>query len=178
MDGAGTGNTRLGGRFVVGVVRAALLTPYLPLSVTLRLEVERLLEEAAAGVDSRVGANAVESLEGELVGDLRLVGDQRLVVGLDVGDLEGQSFGILEAEAIAFALDRHSLVGEPIGPEVERFIGADAKDDRVHHPASCAAASRLRILEEGQVAARAPFLVCVEEVVDGRVVLVDGLLDE
>src|SRR2546423_1768455 len=36
----------------------------------------------------------------------------------------------------------------------------------------------MRILEEGQVAAGAPLLVGVEEVVDGRIVLVDGLLHE
>ena len=48
----------------------------------------------------------------------------------------------------------------------------------MHHPRACAAPARARILEEGDVGARAPLLVGVEEVVDGRVVLVDRLLDE
>ena len=38
--------------------------------------------------------------------------------------------------------------------------------------------ARARILEERDVGARAALLVGVEEVVDGRVVLVDRLLDE
>ena len=41
-----------------------------------------------------------------------------------------------------------------------------------------AAAPRARVLEEGDVRAGAALLVRVEEVVDGRVVLVDRLLDE
>src|SRR4051794_41983565 len=46
------------------------------------------------------------------------------------------------------------------------------------HPAPRLAGSRVRILEERDVRAGPPFLVGVEEVVDGRVVLVDGLLHE
>ena len=45
-------------------------------------------------------------------------------------------------------------------------------------PRPGAAAAGVRVLEEGQVASGAPLLVGVEEVVDGRVVLVHGLLDE
>jgi hypothetical protein len=48
----------------------------------------------------------------------------------------------------------------------------------VDHPGAGLAARRARVLEEGQVGARRALLVGVEEVVDGRVVLVDGLLDE
>ena len=101
-----------------------------------------------------------------------MVGDQRLVVRLDGSDLEAQAFRILEAQRVAVALDLEPLAGEAVGPEVERFVGADPEDDRVHHAASGLAAPRLRILEERQVAARAAFLIRVEEVVNGGVVLV------
>src|SRR6185436_12032647 len=50
--------------------------------------------------------------------------------------------------------------------------------DAVHHAAPGAPARGARVLEERQVRARAALLVGVEEVVDGRVVLVDALLDE
>ena len=48
---------------------------------------------------------------------------------------------------------------------------------RVHHPVARAAARRARVLEERDVRAGGPVLVRVEQVVDGRVVLVDRLLD-
>ena len=44
-------------------------------------------------------------------------------------------------------------------------------------PVARAARPRARVLEEGQVGAGAALLVGVEQVVDGRIVLVDGLLD-
>ncbi len=65
---------------------------------------------------------------------------------------------------------------EPRLPEVERRLRADAPLDRVHHPGARATAAHARILEERDVAARRSLLVRVEEVVDGRVVLVDRLL--
>jgi hypothetical protein len=46
------------------------------------------------------------------------------------------------------------------------------------HSRAGAASPRFGVLEEGDVRARAALLVCIEEVVDGRIVLVDGLLDE
>ena len=55
---------------------------------------------------------------------------------------------------------------------------ADAEDDGVDHPVAGAAATGARVLEERQVVARRSLLVAVEEVVDGRVVLVDGLLHQ
>jgi hypothetical protein len=48
----------------------------------------------------------------------------------------------------------------------------------VHHPCAGAPAAGVRVLEERQVTSRAPLLVGIEEVVDGRVVLIHGLLDE
>ena len=71
-----------------------------------------------------------------------------------------------------------SFPGEPVGPEVERGAVRDAEDDAVHHAGPGAAAAGARILEERDVRAGRAFLVGVEEVVDRRVVLVDGLLHE
>jgi hypothetical protein len=107
-----------------------------------------------------------------------MVRDQRLVLRFDDGDLEAEAFRVLEAEPGIGALRRNVLCGEPLLPEVERLFGGDAEDDPVHHPRAGTPAASLRILEERQVAPCAPFLVRVEEVVDGRVVLVDGFLDE
>jgi hypothetical protein len=48
----------------------------------------------------------------------------------------------------------------------------------VDHPVARAAHRQARVLEEGEIGARIPLLVRVEEVVDGRVVLVDRLLHQ
>ena len=45
-------------------------------------------------------------------------------------------------------------------------------------PAPARPGTRLRVLEEGHVAAGVALLVRVEQVVDGRIVLVDALLHE
>jgi hypothetical protein len=45
----------------------------------------------------------------------------------------------------------------------------------MHHAGAGAAGDRVRVLEEGEVGAGAGVLVAVEEVVDARIVLVDGL---
>ena len=47
----------------------------------------------------------------------------------------------------------------------------------MHHPVARTALRRAWILEERDVGAGRALLVGVEQVVDGRVVLVDGLLD-
>jgi len=48
----------------------------------------------------------------------------------------------------------------------------------VDHPGPGRAPGGVRVLEEREVGARGAFLVGVEEVVDGRVVLIDRLLDQ
>ena len=71
------------------------------------------------------------------------------------------------------------LAREPLGPEVERVLGGDAPDDR---GGPCPAPARpgatpgysKKVRSEPGVAA----LVGEEEVVDGRVVLVDRFLDQ
>ena len=77
---------------------------------------------------------------------------------------------------VALGLD--VLAGEALGPEVDRLRARDPPDDRVDHAGAGAARGGARVLEEGEVGSRAALLVGVEEVVDGRVVLVDGLLHQ
>src|SRR5919204_52210 len=67
---------------------------------------------------------------------------------------------------------------EAFRQEVDRLVGYDSPLDRVHHPGARASLPRPGVLEERDVGARIALLVGVEEVVDGRIVLVDGLLDE
>jgi hypothetical protein len=55
--------------------------------------------------------------------------------------------------------------------------GEPTRQTIVDHPGARAPRRRARVLEEGDVRARAPLLVRVEQVVDGRIVLVDRLLD-
>ena len=74
------------------------------------------------------------------------------------------------------ALD--ALVSEAALPEVDGLGRSDPPDDGVHHPRASAAEARAGVLEEGDVVPGRALLVAVEEVVDGRVVLVDALLDE
>ncbi len=95
--------------------------------------------------------------------DLRVVDDE----------LEREPFRIGEDERAVAALAAHALL-----PEVERLLAPDAEDDAVHHAVPGAAADRPGVLEERDVGAGRAELVGVEEVVDARVVLVDGLLDE
>jgi hypothetical protein len=110
--------------------------------------------------------------------DVRAPGDERLVVDLDGHDLEAHSLGVGEAQASPLSLDLDPLCGQPLRPERNRLFRPDAPDDRVHHPGTRTPSRQAGILEEGEVGARAPELVRVEQVVDGRIVLVDRLLDE
>src|SRR5919106_2479116 len=163
---------------VVAVGGAARLAAHLVGVLSLRREAERLREEAAAPVGVVAeGAHAVEALERVLLRDLRVAGDEGLVRGLDDTQLEAEALRIGEREAVAVALDLDPLASEPVGPEVERRRRGDPPGDRVDHPDAGVAAPRTGVLEEGDVGPRATLLVGVEEVIDGRVVLVDRLLD-
>src|SRR5205085_346301 len=93
--------------------------------------------------------------------------DERLVRRGRDDEVVPQALRILEWDA-----------AHPLPPELERLVGADAPDDRVDHPRARAAALRAGVLEERDVRAGTSGLVRVEQVVDGRVVLVDRLLDE
>ena len=103
---------------------------------------------------------------------------QRLVAASVDHELEAEPLEVFEAQPVAGTLGLDPFAAEPLGPEVERRLGTDAKDDRVDHPAAGASGDGGRVLEEGDVAAGTPSLVRVEEVVDGRIVLVDRLLHQ
>ena len=107
-----------------------------------------------------------------------MLGDERLVARVDGCQLASHSFEVFEANPIADALVLDPFAAESVGPEVEGVRRGDAPRDRVDHSRAGRPPRRVRILEERNVAAGAAFLVRVEEVVNGRVVLIHRLLDE
>src|SRR5207248_4536807 len=111
--------------------------------------------------------------QGELLRNLGVPRHERLVARAVDDQLECEPFRIRKEQRLLAA-----LAADPPGPEVERLLRADAKDDAVHHPVAGAAGRYARVLEERDVRSGRAELVGVEEVVDGRVVLIDGLLDE
>ena len=88
-----------------------------------------------------------------------------------------QTLGIGEGQAAVVALRVDAMLGQPGLPEVERLLGGDAPDDQVDHPRAGAAGRGAGILEERQVHAGRALVVAVKQVIDGRIVLVDALLD-
>ena len=104
-------------------------------------------------------------------------GDERCVAVVDDRELETETLGVLEPQAVVHAPRHPRVLRQPMLPEVERSRRADAKGDRVHHPHTGATAAGARVLEEGDVRPGTARLVRVEEVVDRRIVLVDRLLD-
>ena len=179
MHGACSTLAALGRRLVEGVERSALLAAHLPATVAVPLESQRLLEGSPARLGvGRVGADAVEALQRVLGRNVRVTCDEGLVVDVHGDDLEAHPLAVGEAQASTVGLDLDPLRGQPLGPERDRLFGADAPHDRVHHAGAGTSAGESRILEEREVGAGASELVCVEQVVDGRVVLVDRLFDE
>ena len=167
----------LGGRGVKRDPAAASLAAQLePILVADAASAHQLLEHLRRGGGVRaVGADALEAAQRELGGNLGVHGDQRRVVG-GVGDqLVREALGVGEPQAGLIALERDPLRAEPAGPEAQRLVGRDAVDDAMHHPGAGAPGLRARVLEERQVSAGPRVLVSVEQVVDGRVVLVDRL---
>jgi hypothetical protein len=101
-------------------------------------------------------------------------GQRRVVAGVN-DEFVGQALGVGEAQTSSVALNRNAAAAEPIGPERERILSSDAVHDAVDHAGAGAAWGCPRVLEERQIRARSGMLVSVEEVVDARIVLVDGL---
>ena len=176
MHCARAADSRVLGRRVVRVEAAALLAARFP-AVTAWLEFERLLEQltAALGI-RRERAHAVEALQRQLGRDLWMLRGQRLVARLDHRELVAHALGVDERQPVV--LPREDVVVEALLPEVHCVAGRDPPPDGMHHPGAGAALARARVLEEGDVGPRVATLVRVEEVVHGRVILVDGLLDE
>ena len=143
-------------------------------AAVLPLEPERAHEVV---VRPAVGAHSLEALQRQLPRNLGMVRHERLVADLRDDELVRQPLWILEAERLAVGLDLVALRAQPARPELEGGRRADPPDDGVDHPIPSLAGQRVRILEERDVRARVSLLVGIEEVVDGRVVLVDRLLD-
>ena len=177
---SGAAEAALGRRLVVGVETAARGAARLPGVVARGDEPERLLEERTARVGrGGVRANGVEPLERVLGRNLGMLGEERRVV--DGGRRRAGGGAPRDPSNVtptSSRVDGVGLRGEPALPEVERSVRADAPLHGVHHPRARAPAPDARVLEERDVAAGRPVLVGVEEVVDGRVVLVDRLLHE
>ena len=178
VDRSAAGPAGLGRRLVVGVQAAAALAARLP-ALARRLEAKRVLEQAAARVGlRRVGAHAVEALQRQLLGHLRMVGDQRRVGDGRDHQLVAEPLGVGEPQPPSPRSTATPSAVEPLGPEPNRLLGGHAPGDPVDHAGPRPAGGGAGVLEEGQIGARASKLVRVEEVVDGRVVLVDRLLDQ
>jgi hypothetical protein len=119
----------------------------------------------------------VEALEGQLGRDLGMRGDQRRVGDVDNEQLVVEPLRVGEDEAGAVALGVDAFGAEALGPEGERVLGGDPPDDPVDHAGASPTRSHPRVLEEGEIGPGVAALVGEEEVVDGRVVLVDRFLD-
>ena len=102
-----------------------------------------------------------------------MVGDERLVGRLDDRQLVLEPLRIAEAEEAVAA-----LAADARSQKSSACLRCDAPDHPVHHARAGAAGRRVGVLEERDVGARTAVLVGVEQVVDGRVVLVDRLLHE
>src|SRR5216683_2015847 len=170
--------SRRGGR-VVDVERAARVASRL-IAVRLRAgETERFAQELIARVALALECPyARKALQGEMLRDLGVPCHKRTVAGRLGDELKPQALRVVEAETVPLHRGFDPGVGEAPRPELERLLTAHPKRDAVDHACPGAAAHQARILEEGEVGARASVLVGVEEVVDGRVVLVDRLLDQ
>src|SRR5919197_1598164 len=119
---------------VVQVERAALLAPPLVAARAGDVEAEAVLQEAATRLGAvREGSNAVEALQREIGRNLRMLGDQGVVIRLDDGELEVEAFGIGEAQARRLEQDVDAVRLEALVPEIESFVGGDAPDDAVDH---------------------------------------------
>ncbi len=178
MDASGALQPALGGRRVEAVEAASAVAPDLP-AVVPGLESERLFEKGVAGVGvAGVGAGAVEAPQRHLRWNLGVLGDQRVVIGAADAKLVAETLRIGKAQSVSLSLGLDALSAQPLGPEVERLRRRDPPGDRVDHPVAGAAWRGAGVLEEGQVGTGVALLVGEEEVVDGRIVLVDRLLHQ
>src|SRR6185312_66626 len=92
------------------------------------------------------------------------------------GELELEALRVAEDQTRVAPFGRDAGLAQSLLPEVERLGRGNPPHDAVDHPRACLPSARARVLEEGDVRAGRADLVRVEEVVNGRVVLVDSLL--
>jgi hypothetical protein len=123
VRGPGSTDPALRRRGVIGVEPPATLAAGFPGTFGARLEAERVLEQVAARVRvCGVGADAVESLQGQLRRDLRMARDERSVGSVDHGELVPEPFGVLERQAPCPARDGGRFGGQALLPEIERVV--------------------------------------------------------
>ena len=161
-------------------VEAAALSPRASQPSSTRLELERSSSSRALASGARaVGAHRVEALQRQLGRHLGVVGDQRLVGDVDDEQLVVEPLGVGEAQALARrARTRRRGAPSRSAQKSSASLEPTRQTIRWTIPGPGPARRHARELEEGQVGAGAALLVGEEEVVDGRVVLVDGFLDQ
>ena len=170
---------RSSGGVVVEVEPAARRASRLPFVGAGRRESQRLLQECPARIRfGGEGVHGVEPLQCVLGRYLRMLGEQGRVIDCGHDEAVSETLRVVERDPVVVAGEVLGPGSEPALPEVERVVRGDPPLNRMHHSRACTATPRAGVLEEGDVAARAPLLVGVEEVVDGRVVLIDRLLHE
>ena len=172
---------RPAGRGVVGVEAPALLAARLPRVLAARLEAERLLEQAVGCARGRSrtrgrrrspGARAPRGSPDASRRAARPRSRRPRARGRTPSGSSKRSRPSRRASDVR-------LAGQPLLPEVERGLATPTRQVIVCTiPAPARPAARAGVLEEGDVGAGAALLVGVEEVVDGRIVLVDRLLDQ
>ena len=120
----------------------------------------------------------MEALQGQLAGNLGVVGDQRLVVDLDDGQLVVEPLGVGEAQGRRRARASIPLAASRFSQKSSASSEPTRQTIRCTSPAPARPRRHAGELEEGEVGAGAALLVGEEEVVDGRVVLVDRFLHQ
>ena len=102
-----------------------------------------------------------------------MVRDQRLVRRGYREELVVETLWVAEAQGAIGAGGLVPVLREPLLPEGQGIVAGDPPHDAVDHSRARSALGDARVLEERDVGAWVTGLVGVEEVIDGRVVLVD-----
>ena len=178
VDAAGALQRALRRRLVVEVAAAALVAARLPAAVH-RLELERLEQDPAGLGGGAVGADGVEAPQGQVGRDLGVVGDQRLVWDSTTASSWSSPSGSAKSRpSAARGGTRRRCAPSRSSQKSSDSCEPTRQTIRCTLPAPGPARRHAGVLKEGEVGAGAALLVGEEEVIDGRVVLVDGFLDQ
>ena len=182
VHGSGAAEPALGRRLVVGVEAAARRPARLP-AVVARRGAKPSVSSSSARLALGLAENARTASKpwSAMLGrNLRMLRDERRVVDRRDDEPVAQALRILEASRPPSSRATHvGLARESLLPEVERRV----RRRRATRPCAPSRRRRARAATPGysknvMSLPGAPGLVRVEEVVDGRVVLVDRLLHE